>query len=48
MTAGVSVRGKSGLHGAMAPGNTRPGKPEGKRHRKQTAHACMGKGETVG
>ncbi len=30
-------RGKSGLHKATVPGNARPGQPEGKRHRKQTA-----------
>ena len=30
-------RGKSGLHKTTVPGNARPGKPEGKRHRKQTA-----------
>jgi len=43
MAAGcLSLRGKSGLHKAMVPGNARPGKPEGKRHRKQTAaHAAV-------
>ena len=33
-------RGKSGLHKATVPGNARPGQPEGKRHRKQTAPPC--------
>ena len=37
MAAGFRPRGKSGLHGATVPGNARPGKPEGKRHREQTA-----------
>ena len=30
-------RGKSGLHGEKAADNFRPGRPEGQRHRKQTA-----------
>src|SRR5665213_3221238 len=30
-------RGKSGLHGDKAAGNARRGRPQGKRHRKQTA-----------
>ena len=34
---GSWIRGKSGLHEAMVPGNARPGQPEGKRHREQTA-----------
>ncbi len=33
----AGVRGKSGLHEVMVPGNARPGQPEGKRHREQTA-----------
>ncbi len=38
MTAGASSpRGKSGLHEATVPGNARPGQPEGKRHREETA-----------
>ena len=43
-------RGKSGLQGEMAAGNARPGQPEGKRHRDQTARRLgpTGKGETVG
>ena len=43
-------RGKSGLQGEMAAGNARPGQPEGKRHREQTAPRLRpaGKGETVG
>ncbi len=42
-------RGKSGLHKATVPGNARPGQPEGKRHRKQTApEPIRGEGETVG
>ncbi|MGX0877638.1 hypothetical protein ACSSV4_002328 [Roseovarius sp. MBR-154] len=50
-------RGKSGLHKTTVPGNARPGQPEGKRHRKQTAPElcqgfafgkCRGQGETVG
>lgn len=45
---GLSIRGKSGLHKAMVPGNARPGKPEGKRHREETAVFRHGKGETVG
>ena len=55
MTAGGNVRGKSGLHEATVPGNARPGKPEGKRHRNETATGLVGdadtargKGETVG
>jgi hypothetical protein len=32
-----SGRGKSGLQGEMAAGNARPGQPEGKRHREETA-----------
>ncbi len=40
-------RGKSGLHKVMVPGNSRPGRLEGKRHRKQTASVRGGKGETV-
>ena len=39
MAAGRRLRGKSGLHKATVPGNARPGKPEGKRHRKHTAPA---------
>ena len=39
--------GKSGLHGNKVPGNARRGQPQGKRHRKQTADACIGKGEMV-
>ena len=35
--ARVPARGKSGLREARVPGNARPGKPEGKRRRKQTA-----------
>ncbi len=30
-------RGKSGLHEATVPGNARAGKPDGKRHREQSA-----------
>jgi hypothetical protein len=45
---GLSIRGKSGLHKAMVPGNARLGKPKGKRHREQTAAFRRGKGETVG
>ena len=37
MAAGLRARGKSGLHEGTAPGNARPAKAEGKRHRKQTA-----------
>ncbi len=37
MAATGNRRGKSGLHGATVPGNARPGKPEGKRHREETA-----------
>ncbi len=48
MAAGRKARGKSGLHKAMVPGNAWAGKPDGKRNREQTAHACMGKGEPVG
>ncbi len=48
MAAGGNIRGKSGLHKATVPGNARLGKPKGKRHRKQTARARTGKGETVG
>lgn len=48
MAAGGNIRGKSGLHKATVPGNTRPGQPEGKRHREQTALVRGGKGETVG
>ncbi|GGE43987.1 hypothetical protein GCM10011517_09570 [Actibacterium pelagium] len=55
MAAEGNLRGKSGLHEAMVPGNARPGKPEGKRHREQTATKRVaqaiplgGKGETVG
>lgn len=44
--------GKSGLHKTMVPGNARPERSEGKRHRKQTAfvrlRAHRGQGETVG
>ena len=29
--------GKSGLHGEKAAGNARRGRPQGQRHRKQTA-----------
>lgn len=35
MTA--QMRGKSGLHKATVPGNARPGKLEGQRHRNQTS-----------
>ena len=45
---GLSIRGKSGLHKAMVPGNARLGEPKGKRHREQTAAFRRGKGETVG
>ncbi len=48
-------RGKSGLQKATVPGNARAGQPDGKRHRKQTAHSqvgqpkpAVGKGEKVG
>ncbi len=35
--ASLSRRGgKSGLHGRTVPGNARRGRPQGKRHRKQT------------
>jgi hypothetical protein len=37
MAAGLRIRGKSGLHEATVPGNARPGQPEGKRHREQSA-----------
>ena len=37
MAAGCKPRGKSGLLEAMVPGNARAGKPDGKRHREQTA-----------
>ena len=30
-------RGKSGLHEATVPGNARAGKPDGERHRNDTA-----------
>lgn len=36
------ARGKSGLHEATVPGNARAGKPDGKRHRKQTAPVSAG------
>ena len=45
--------GKSGLQTDAAPDNVRRGRPQGKRHRKQTAHPAgrkvgrMGKGERV-
>ena len=39
MAAGVRPRGKSGLLEAMVPGNARAGKPDGERHREQTAAA---------
>ncbi len=45
--AGIRQRGKSGLHEATVPGNARAGKPDGKRHREQTAARRRGKGETV-
>ena len=47
---GRTARGKSGLQGEMAAGNARPGQPEGKRHRDETARRLRpaGKGETVG
>ena len=48
MAAGRKARGKSGLHKVTVPGNARAGKPDGKRHRKQTARACTGKGESAG
>ena len=41
---GLSIRGKSGLHKAMVPGNARLGKPKGKRHREQTAMLRHGQG----
>lgn len=47
MAAGFLARGKSGLHKATVPGNARAGQPDGKRHRNETAHVRMGKGETV-
>ena len=34
-------RGKSGLQGEMAAGNARPGQPEGKRHREETAAGAI-------
>ena len=34
---GSGPRGKSGLHGATVPGNARPARAEGQRHREQTA-----------
>ena len=37
MAAAVTRRGKSGLHGDTAPDKVRRGRPQGKRHRKQTA-----------
>ena len=37
MIAGGNTRGKSGLHEDRVPGNARPGQPEGKRHREETA-----------
>jgi len=37
MAAVFRGRGKSGLHGDTAPDNVRRGRPQGKRHRKQTA-----------
>ena len=40
-------RGKSGLQGDMAAGNARPGQPEGKRHRDQTAPAASAAGVRV-
>ncbi len=43
----LGPRGKSGLHEATVPGNARRGKPQGKRHREQTARVRAGKGETV-
>ena len=45
MAAGLRGRGKSGLHEAAVPGNARPGQPEGKRHREQTA--CVRAGARV-
>ena len=39
MTAAGDCRGKSGLHEVTVPGNARPGQPEGKRHRKETARS---------
>ena len=42
MTAGGNTRGKSGLHEDRVPGNARPGQPEGKRHREETAPAQAG------
>ena len=44
MIATGNRRGKSGLHEATVPGNARPGKPEGKRHREETAPA-FGQGQ---
>lgn len=45
-------RGKSGLHEARVPGNARPGQPEGKRHREESAPSdrqrFRGDGETAG
>lgn len=37
MAACRRARGKSGLHEATVPGNARAGKPDGKRHREQSA-----------
>jgi hypothetical protein len=42
MTAEGNPRGKSGLHEERVPGNARPGQPEGKRHREETAPAQAG------
>src|SRR5690606_34612204 len=48
----IAGGGKSGLHGSTAPGNTRPGRPEGQCHRDRTAgrpgaFPTAGKGEKV-
>ncbi len=48
MAAGGNLRGKSGLHKATVPGNTRAGQPDGQRHRNETARPRTGKDETVG
>ena len=38
----LAVRGgKSGLHGNTVPDNVRRGRPQGQRHRKQTAPGCV-------
>ena len=47
MAAALTAGGKSGLHGDTVPDNVRRGRPQGKRHRKQTAARQDGKGERV-